>query len=483
MDVKKGGAKVELLSPAGSFEALKAALGAGADAVYLAGDRFGARAYAKNFSQEELLSAIDLVHLMGKRLYLTVNTLVKNREMEEIPTYLSPLVEAGLDAVLVQDFGVLSLLRRTFPALDLHASTQMTVSGVEGIKFLESLGVTRAVPARELSLEEIRALCSASGVEIEVFIHGAMCYSYSGQCLFSSIAGGRSGNRGRCAQPCRLPMKVAERGNCTPLSMKDMMALPLLPELYEAGVASLKIEGRMKQPAYVAGVTRIYRKYMDLLEEKGREGFRVEKADREELLSLYSRGGSCEGYYHKDHGKEMIFFTGGAKKGEGKEEAPLLEPKLSVHGLCSLKEGEPASLTVWADNGRVSASFVAKGAAPTLAQKRPIGKEDVLGRLGKVGDSLFTWQDLSVEMEENLFLPLGELGNLRRAALEGLTQELLVPLRRDDEKRKEVEKEEEKVEEEGREKEEREAKGEGREKEEREAKVEERETEEREAKV
>ncbi|MBQ1491168.1 MAG: U32 family peptidase, partial [Blautia sp.] len=328
---------------------------AGADAVYLGGDRFGARAYAKNFSQEELLSAIDLVHLMGKRLYLTVNTLVKNREMEDLPAYLAPLVEAGLDAVLVQDFGILSLLKRTFPSLDLHASTQMTVSGVEGIRLLDGLGVTRAVPARELSLEEIKKLCEASGMEIEVFIHGAMCYCYSGQCLFSSIAGGRSGNRGRCAQPCRLPMKVAARGNCTPLSMKDMMTLPLLPELYDAGVASLKIEGRMKQPAYVAGVTRIYRKYMDLLEEKGREGFRVEKADREELLSLYSRGGSCEGYYHRDHGKEMIFFTGGAKKGEGREEEPLPDPKLSVSGICTLKEGESASLTVWADNGRVSA--------------------------------------------------------------------------------------------------------------------------------
>ena len=201
--------EIELLAPAGSYEAFEAALGAGADAVYVGGPDFGARAYARNFTQEELIRAIHTAHIHGKKLYLTVNTLLKNRELKErLYDSLCPLYEEGLDAVIVQDLGVFQFIRNNFPGLHLHASTQMTVTGPAGMKFLESQGATRVVAARELSLEELSAMHQASPIEIEAFIHGALCYSFSGQCLMSSMLGGRSGNRGRCAQPCRLPYQV-----------------------------------------------------------------------------------------------------------------------------------------------------------------------------------------------------------------------------------------------------------------------------------
>ena len=267
---------IELLAPAGSYEGFEAALGAGADAVYVGGAMFGARAYAQNFNEEELLRAIDVAHIHGKKLYLTVNTLLKNRELkEELVSYLEPYYNAGLDAVIVQDMGVFSLLKKEFPKLHLHASTQMTVTGPEGMKFLADQGATRVVAARELSLQELSRMHEACPIEIEAFVHGALCYSYSGQCLMSSLLGGRSGNRGRCAQPCRLPYQVKNfrakeygKGEFCPLSLKDICTIEILPEIIEAGVTSLKIEGRMKQPAYTAGVTGMYRKYLDFLFEK-----------------------------------------------------------------------------------------------------------------------------------------------------------------------------------------------------------------------
>ena len=202
--------EIELLAPAGSYEGFEAAIGAGADAVYVGGAAFGARAYAKNFGEEELLRAIDTAHIHGRKLYLTVNTLLKNRELsEQLYDYLLPYYKEGLDAVIVQDMGVFKMIREMFPGMHLHASTQMTVTGPEGMKFLEEQGASRVVTARELSLEEIRRMHETSPIEIESFIHGALCYSYSGQCLMSSILGGRSGNRGRCAQPCRLPYQTA----------------------------------------------------------------------------------------------------------------------------------------------------------------------------------------------------------------------------------------------------------------------------------
>lgn len=305
---EKENRKVEILAPAGTYESFQAALKAGADAVYAGGALFGARAYAGNFSEEELLRAIDEAHLQGRKLYLTVNTLLKEKELEkELFAYLAPYYEQGLDAVIVQDFGVLSFIREQFPLLPVHASTQMTVTGAKGACFLKRYGVERVVPARELTLPEIRRMKEESGLEIECFVHGALCYSYSGQCLFSSMLGGRSGNRGQCAQPCRLKyqMEGQKKPSCL-LSLKDIMTLDVIPELIEAGIDSFKIEGRMKKPEYVAAVTGMYRKYADLYLEKGEKGFRVQEEDRLCLMDLYNRGGSCGGYYHMQNGKEMV---------------------------------------------------------------------------------------------------------------------------------------------------------------------------------
>ncbi|MDO5346164.1 MAG: U32 family peptidase [Lachnospiraceae bacterium] len=305
---------LEVLAPGGSLEGLKAAVNAGADAIYMGGQRFGARAFAQNPDETELLEAIDYCHLHGRKLYLTVNTLLKESELErELYEYLLPVYEHGLDAVLVQDFGVFSFLRRNFPEMPLHASTQMTLMGVYGARLLKRMGAERIVPSRELTLEELRIIHQQVDIEIECFVHGALCYCYSGQCLMSSMIGGRSGNRGRCAQPCRLAYDLyrgRERLNSPDsrylLSLKDICTLQTLPELIEAGVCSFKIEGRMKRAEYAAGVTEIYRKYIDLYQNGGREHYRVDPEDERILMDLYNRGGFSAGYYHRYHGKIMM---------------------------------------------------------------------------------------------------------------------------------------------------------------------------------
>ncbi len=271
---RKGSKKIEILAPAGSYGSFMAAVTAGADAVYAGGPRFGARAFADNFTEEQLLSAIDYAHLHGRKFYLTVNTLLKDAELEELHEYLEPLYRQGLDAVIVQDIGVLSFVREHFPGMDIHASTQMTVTNTEGALFLKEQGAVRVVPARELALEEVYDIVEQTGLEMECFVHGALCYCYSGQCLLSSLIGGRSGNRGQCAQPCRLPYTVNGKKEYT-LSLKDICTLELIPELVDAGIDSFKIEGRMKKPEYVALVTAMYRKYTDMYLQKGREGFAV----------------------------------------------------------------------------------------------------------------------------------------------------------------------------------------------------------------
>ena len=272
------GKRLEVLAPAGSVESMKAAIAAGADAVYMGGSRFGARAYADNPDEDGMLRAIDYIHLHGRRLYMTVNTLFREEEMEELYAYLLPYYREGLDAVIVQDLGVMDFIRRHFPGLDLHASTQMTITSPYGARLLKEMGASRVVTARELTLEEIRGIRDQVDIEIESFVHGALCYCYSGQCLMSSLIGGRSGNRGRCAQPCRLPYDAFESGKKETvnspkerylLSLKDLCTLDLLPQIAEAGVYSLKIEGRMKSPRYTAGVVRVYRKYVDRYLEYG----------------------------------------------------------------------------------------------------------------------------------------------------------------------------------------------------------------------
>ena len=303
--------KIEILAPAGSYESLEAAVLAGADAVYVGGNKFGARAFANNFSEERMLEAIDFVHLHDRKIYMTVNTLLKEKEIEkELYQYMEPYYRQGLDAVIVQDLGVLSFLRKHFPDLPIHASTQMTVTNVLGAKFLEEQGVERVVTSRELQLEEVSKIAKETNLEIESFVHGALCYCYSGQCLYSSMIGGRSGNRGQCAQPCRLPYKVGKNGKESyVLSLKDICTLDYIPELCEAGIYSFKIEGRMKKPEYVAAVTSMYRKYADLYLAQGREGFSVSRKDKEMLMDIYNRGGFHGGYYHTRNGREMISLS------------------------------------------------------------------------------------------------------------------------------------------------------------------------------
>lgn len=320
--------KVEILAPAGSYDILMADFAAGADAVYLGGAMFGARAYANNLSQEELLRALDYAHLHDKKIYLTVNTLMKQQELEDrLLPYLEPFYKAGLSAVIVQDFGAFEAIKEAFPGLHIHASTQMTVTGAAGAALLKEAGASRVVTARELNLAEIKAIHDNCDIEIESFIHGALCYCYSGQCLLSSFQGGRSGNRGRCAQPCRLMYtpqtsdmprtkgkglrgdenrQKDSNGSAYLLSPKDMCGLPVLPDIIEAGVYSLKIEGRMKNVNYAAGVTGIYRKYVDRYLEYGREGFKVEDSDINDLMDLYNRGAFTTGYYNNTKGREMI---------------------------------------------------------------------------------------------------------------------------------------------------------------------------------
>jgi putative protease len=288
--------KTELLAPAGSWEALRAAVNAGADAVYFGGTAFGARQYASNFNREEIEKAVSFAHMHRVRLYVTVNTLVDDGETPELVEYLLFLNNAGIDGIIVQDLGVVSIARKVVPELPLHASTQMTVTNSEGASLAYETGMERVVLARECSLEDIKTICAQSEPEIEVFIHGALCVCYSGQCLMSSLFGGRSGNRGRCAQPCRLPYALvddkgeqvldADKAGQYLLSPRDMNTLDILPELIKAGVASFKIEGRMKRPEYVAVVVDIYRRALDSYKEGCYE---VSEEDRANIRQIFNR--------------------------------------------------------------------------------------------------------------------------------------------------------------------------------------------------
>ncbi|MDO4273311.1 MAG: DUF3656 domain-containing protein [Eubacteriales bacterium] len=425
--------QIELLAPAGSYEGFLAAVGAGADAVYVGGTAFGARAYARNFQKEELLRAIDMSHIHGKKLYLTVNTLLKNRELESrLYDYVAPYYEAGLDAVIVQDMGVFRFLREQFPDLHLHASTQMAVTGPEGMKFLEEKGASRVVAARELSLEELARMHKASGIEIEAFVHGALCYSFSGQCLMSSLIGGRSGNRGRCAQPCRLPYSTALPGkgfkgskDLCALSLKDICTVDILPEILEAGVTSLKIEGRMKQPGYTAGVTSVYRKYLDLYLEKGGENYQVEENDRRYLLELFNRGGSCSGYYKMQRGPSMMAFTNEKKTGDVLAE--ITKTKEKIYGNLILFPGSPAILEV----SLRGCSAQAWGAEVQYARSQPMEEGRIRKQMEKLGDTPFQWERLDIQMDGNIFIPVKTLNEMRRDALASLEEQLLKPFRRE----------------------------------------------------
>ena len=503
--------KVELLAPAGSYESMTAAYHAGADAVYLGGMKFGARAFADNLDTERMKEAIHYAHIRDKKIYLTVNTLLKEKETEEVYEYLLPFYKEGLDAVIVQDFGVFQMVKEAFPDMDLHASTQMTVTGVKGAKWLWQRGASRVVTARELSLEEIRKIHEQVPVEIESFVHGALCFCYSGQCLLSSMIGGRSGNRGRCAQPCRLPYQLYENekqisrdGQSYLMSPKDMCTLDLIPDLIESGIYSFKMEGRMKKPEYTAGITAIYRKYIDRYLEYGRENYQVRQEDRNILMDLYNRGGFSIGYYRQHNGKDMMSMerpnhwgTEAAKalvseKGvkwkaledlhardvlemRGKKEAntnmtltqnvkkgavfslktgkmkinkssvlyrtrneELLSDikkkyldapyKVAINGELILKKDMPVQLKVNCQD----TELVITGAKAEAAKKRPTTEEEIRRQMGKLGQTDFYWNHLEIKMDDQIFMPVQELNELRRNMAENLKNMLMEKYQREE---------------------------------------------------
>ena len=422
----------ELLAPAGKYDCFNAAVNAGADAVYLAGKEFGARASAENFTTQEILKALDTAHLKNVKIYLTLNTLIKEREWEKIEPFLRPLYDNGLDGVIIQDLGLISYLKDDFPSLPIHASTQMSVTGPFAADLLKKKGVVRIVPAREVSLDEIISLKKESGLEIETFIHGAMCYCYSGRCLFSSYLGGRSGNRGRCAQPCRLNYTIAKGDKYIekdtvkyPLSLKDMCTITCIDKLIDAGIDSFKIEGRMKSPQYVAGVTSIYRKYIDMYLND--HELKINEADIGLLKKLYIRTGLGEGYYFKHNGPDMITkLNPSYNEADEKTDAIMNEkyvhpvPKTKVMGVATLVANENVNLIMKCNDTVITV----EGEMVQSAKNRPLTKEEVIKQLNKTGESLFEFDRIEVEMDDDCFMPVKALNELRRNGFDKLKEAL-----------------------------------------------------------
>lgn len=408
--MKRKTALPELLAPAGSFEALLAAVEGGADAVYFGGRAMNARAFAKNFDGEETARAIDYLHLHGRRAYVTLNTLLSTRELEGALEYAAELYRLGVDALIVADLGLMRLLKREIPRLELHASTQASVHSSAGADLLfDELGVSRVVLARELSLENIRSAVDHAKPEIEIFLHGALCVSHSGQCLFSSLVGGRSGNRGACAQPCRLPY-----GGSYPLSLRDLCLAEHIPALIDSGVSSLKIEGRMKSPTYVHGVSRIYRRLLD-------EGRGARQNELAELARLFSRGGFTDRYLSGRHDKPMTGIRSEQDKAESQrlsEGKHFSETAVAVSGHCEILSGMPARLTLSLGERSVSVS----GDIPSPARTSPLEADAVKDRLTKLGGTPFTMrpEDLSLTLDGGLNLPPSSLNALRRGAVSAL---------------------------------------------------------------
>ena len=427
---------VEILAPAGSMECLRAAVAAGADAIYLGGTKFGARAYAQNLSEEDLVQAIEYVHIHGRKIYMTVNTLLKDRELNELYAYLLPYYKAGLDGVIVQDIGAVKFIGEYFPEMPVHASTQMTITNTLGADFLKRYGITRVVPARELSLKEIRDMKKQTGLEMEGFVHGALCYCYSGQCLLSSMIGGRSGNRGQCAQPCRLPYQTEGKKPADLMSLKDLCTIDILPELIDAGIDSFKIEGRMKQPEYVYTVVKMYRKYADQYlklqkEGKGKSSYHVSEADKRELLATYQRRGYCEGYYYQHNGKDMVSLKRPKNGRDGSaEEKPWQDIKVQekINGILTLSVGNRAKLTV--SCGDVTVECI--GQEVQAAQKQPLDPARIEKQMRKTGNTEFTFDNLEILIEGNVFLPMQALNELRREGIEELTEQIQMQYRREE---------------------------------------------------
>ena len=410
---------LELLAPAGSMEAVAAAVQNGADAVYLGYGDFNARRNAKNFSQEEFAAAVSYCHVRGAKVYLTLNTLLTDRELPRAAEFAAQASALGADAVLVQDMGVVRLLRQVAPDLPVHASTQMTLHNLDGVKMAAELGMTRAVLSRELSRDQIEYICQRSPIEIEVFAHGALCMCYSGQCFLSSVIGGRSGNRGLCAQPCRLKYGWGDKADSNPLSLKDLSLAGHLRELRKMGVACLKLEGRMKRPEYVAVVTGIYSRAIKEDREPTAE-------ELEQLRAAFSRQGFTQGYYLDQQGPDM--FGVREEEKEPKELFAMARntyqsgeaQRVPVTFYAMIRPGEPARVGVEDPQGRV---VTVEGQVPEAARTRALTAEAVETQLSRTGGTPYRCVKVRSLVEEGLSLPLAALNALRREALDGLTKQ------------------------------------------------------------
>ncbi len=514
--------KMELLAPAGDWEALLAALAAGADSVYLGGKAFSARQYASNFDLVRLKQAAELLHLHGKKIYVTVNTLISDNEMPEAIGFLTDLYNTGIDAVIVQDLGLIRLARKYLPDLELHASTQMTVTNAAGAIFLKKLGIKRVVLARELTKAEVQTIKAESGLEVEVFVHGALCVCYSGQCLMSSMIGGRSGNRGRCAQPCRLEYQLF-RGSepiktkgAFLLSPKDLALAEIIPDLHRAGAASLKIEGRMKRPEYVYTVVKVYRQLLDRYMEMP-EDYSIEPEEIRELSETFNRGFTT-GYFGGNRNREIISVSRPNNRGaflgriiKAEQRTGLITIRLDTDLACGdmvevwVSQGGRASATInllhdqsgselRTANPGDTVTFRVEGKAypgdrvfkiasarlqneakkaldpenPRLkipckaiisgslnkpleityqdrtgnrgtatssiplqaARNRPLTGEVLREQLGRLGNTAFRLAEIENKLEDGLMLPLSELNELRRSAMDSLTGKILAPYQR-----------------------------------------------------
>lgn len=509
--------KPEILAPGGSVESIYSAINAGCDAIYAGGKRFGARAFARNEDNDRLIDILNDIHLAGKKLYLTVNTVLTEHEIGQLYDYLCPLYENGLDAVIVQDLGVLRFIHKEFPDIDIHASTQMSITGAGAANLLMPYGVTRVVPARELSLEELMRLRQGTGAELEVFVHGALCSSYSGQCLMSSLIGGRSGNRGACAQPCRKQYSMNDGNPDYVLSLKDLCTIDIIPELVRCGIDSFKIEGRMKKPEYTALTTHMYRKYLDKYYELGDEDYRslIEsdeyRYDMRELRDIYNRGGFTNSYlvnnlnsdsllsgnrpnhegiivgYVDNVGKNSrvnIRYTKEVNKGDILEirndsgvkvhdytlgdgsvdknsqvinpgynykliskgmkvyrvrnnslitgilsKYPALMGKLRVRGKLTAHIGECLQLLVMDERGN---GYTASGGIVLVASKHAADETLIKSKVMVSGDSVYTWDELELDIDEGIFLSASELKDIRRRALSGLEECVIDRYRRNE---------------------------------------------------
>ncbi|MGI6030158.1 MAG: peptidase U32 family protein, partial [Eubacteriales bacterium] len=391
--------QMRLLAPAGSPEALRAAVYAGADAVYAGGSQYGARSFAANFDREELREAVAFCHQWGVAFYQTLNTLIGDREREDFLRQAEYANEIGVDGVIVQDVGMMAQIARRFPDLPISGSTQMSVTTLDGVLRAQQLGASRVVLARELPLSQIAYICERSPIEIEVFLHGALCMCYSGQCYMSALLGQRSGNRGQCAQPCRLPYRLESGRQAHPLSLKDLCGAGWLEQLRQAGVSVLKIEGRMKRPEYVGVVTDVYQRLL-------RERREPTAQEMERLTTIFSRQGFTQGYL-EDHTGPAMFGTRSenedtpafrqlVKEAAAEYQEKHARRRVPVRFSCSLRAGEPFALTL--EDG--IHSVTARGEVPQPALRRAVGEEEIRAQLSRLGGTPFVLESLTGEVQE-----------------------------------------------------------------------------------